>query len=49
MASEQVEQTVSPNSLTDRITATLRDDIVNGKYAPEASFRQARNWASILV
>ena len=34
MASEQVEQTVSPNSLTDRITATLRDDIVSGKYAP---------------
>jgi DNA-binding FadR family transcriptional regulator len=34
MASERVEQTVAPNSLTDRITATLRNDIVNGKYAP---------------
>jgi DNA-binding FadR family transcriptional regulator len=34
MASELVERTVSPNNLTDRITATLRDDIVNGKYAP---------------
>ncbi len=34
MASGQVQQTVSPNNLTDRITATLRDDIVSGKYAP---------------
>lgn len=34
MASDQVEQTVSPNNLTDRITATLRADIVNGRYAP---------------
>jgi GntR family transcriptional repressor for pyruvate dehydrogenase complex len=34
MTSERGGQTVSPNNLTDRITATLRDDIVSGKYAP---------------
>lgn len=34
MTSEQPVHTVSPNNLTDRITATLRNDIVSGKYAP---------------
>jgi GntR family transcriptional repressor for pyruvate dehydrogenase complex len=34
MAPEQRGHTVSPNNLTDRITATLRDAIVSGKYAP---------------
>ncbi|MEH2483393.1 GntR family transcriptional repressor for pyruvate dehydrogenase complex [Nitrobacteraceae bacterium AZCC 2146] len=34
MAPERLLHTVSPNNLTDRITATLRDDIVSGKYAP---------------
>ena len=33
VVSERAVQ-VAPNNLTDRITETLRQDIVSGKYAP---------------
>jgi GntR family transcriptional regulator, transcriptional repressor for pyruvate dehydrogenase complex len=36
MSPEPPAHSVSANNLTDRITATLRDDIVGGKYAPGA-------------
>jgi len=34
MAAKGAEQFLSPQSLTDRITVTLREHIVGGKYAP---------------
>jgi GntR family transcriptional regulator, transcriptional repressor for pyruvate dehydrogenase complex len=34
MVPERTVLGVAPNNLTDRITATLREDIVSGKYAP---------------
>src|ERR1700721_2590295 len=34
MVAKGAEQALSPQSLTDRITVTLREHIVGGKYAP---------------